>query len=239
MKKANERIDDLQCRGFKIIQDPDGYCFTSDSVLLANLASIKHSDTVVDLCTGSGVVALLVTAKYEPKKVVGVELQPRLADMAKRSVRLNQAENVVEIVNAPLQGITKKIGGGNDVVIVNPPYETCVPKEKPTEEEICKTEQAVTCEEIIRESASLLRFGGLFYMINKTRRLTDVLFYMRTYGIEPKKIYFVQPKKGKELDAFVVEGKRGGKPYLTTPEPLLVYDEQGEYTEQVRSLYNK
>lgn len=240
MKNENERIDDLQCRGYKILQDPNGYCFTSDSVLLANLASVKHTDTVVDLCTGSGVIALLVAAKYEPKKVVGVELQPRLADMASRSVRMNRAENAVEIVNRPLQGVSKIIGSGFDVVTVNPPYEPCARKDDPTEEEICKTEQKVTCEEIVKESAALLRYGGLFYMINKTKRLTDVLFYMRTYGIEPKKLYFVQPKKGKDLDAFVVEGKRGGKPsFMKTPEPLLVYDEQGRYTEQVRSLYNQ
>ncbi len=239
MLKGNERIDDLACRGYRIIQNPDGYCFTSDSVLLANIAKVGKKDRVADLCTGSGVVALLVAAKYTPASVVGVELQPRLADMAERSVLLNGAENVVKIVNAPVQGISKIIGNGFDVVTVNPPYGEMTEKENPLEEEICKAEYRLTMEEVIAESANILRYGGAFYMIHKTRRLSDAIFYMRKYGIEPKKIYFVYPKKNKNSDTFIVEGKRGGKSGLTVPEPLIVYDDEGNYTPEVRSLYNK
>ena len=239
MLKENERLDDLQCNGFRVIQDPDGYCFTSDSVILANLASVKRTDRVVDLCSGSGVVALLLQAKHSPKEIVCVELQPRLADMAKRSVAFNNVQNTVKVVNAPLQGVRETIGDGYDVVIVNPPYETCEKKENPTEEEICRSEQKVTCEEVVSESARLLKFGGLFYMVNKSRRLADVMFYMKKYGVEPKKLYLIQPKKEKDVDAFVVEGKKGAKPYLVTPKPLVVYDENGDYTDEVRRLYNK
>lgn len=233
-----ERIDDLQCRGYKIIQHPDGYCFTSDSVLLSNLVSVKKNDRVVDLCTGSGIIALLVRAKYTPSEVVGVELQRRLADMAMRSVELNAVDNV-KIVNAPLQGIHKIIGSGYDVVTVNPPYEKICEKEEYTEEDICKSEVSVTLEEIIKESSVLLRYGGSFYMINKARRLVDTICLMRKYGIEPKKIYFIQPKISKEADTFVVEGKRGGKPFVTIPPVIIVYNENGEYTDEVGRLYNK
>lgn len=239
MLKKNERIDDLECRGYRIIQDPDGYCFTSDSVLLANVAKAGRKDRVADLCTGSGVIALLVAAKYRPAEVVGVELQARLADMAERSVALNGAESVVKIVNAPVQGITKVIGSGFDVVTVNPPYGEKTENENPDEKEICKNEYMLTLEEVIAESAALLRYGGAFYMIHKTRRMTDAVFYMRKYGIEPKKIYFVYPKKSKDSDTFIVEGKRGGKAGLTVPSPLIVYDDEGNYTPEVRSLYNK
>lgn len=238
MLKDNERIDDLQCRGYKIIQNPNGYCFTGDSVLLSNLINVKKGDKVVDLCTGSGVVALLTDAKYSPLRVIGVELQQRLADMAMRSVKLNNL-STVEIINKPLQGIHKDIGSGYDVVTVNPPYENAPLKESYTEDDICKREVKVTLEEIIKESASLLRYGGLFYMINRTRRFVDVICHMRAYGIEPKKIYMVQPKASKDVDTFVVEGKRGSKPSVTIPAPLIVYDENGNYTEKVRSLYNK
>ncbi|MGN0768126.1 MAG: hypothetical protein ACI4M8_02105, partial [Christensenellales bacterium] len=97
----------------------------------------------------------------------------------------------------------------------------------------------LTLEEVIAESAALLRYGGAFYMIHKTRRMADAVFYMRKYGIEPKKIYFVYPKKSKDSDTFIVEGKRGGKAGLTVPSPLIVYDDEGNYTPEVRSLYNK
>ena len=238
MLMDNERIDDLQCRGYKIIQNPNGYCFTGDSVLLSNLANVKKGDKVVDLCTGSGVVALLMDAKYSPQMVIGVEIQERLADMAKRSVELNGL-STVNIINRPLQNIHKEIGSGYDVVTVNPPYETAPDKDEYTEDDICKREVKVTLEEIIKESSVLLRYGGLFYMINRIRRMVDVIYLMRVNGIEPKKIYMVQPKESKDVDTFVVEGRRGGKPSLSVPAPLIVYDENGNYTEKVRSLYNK
>ena len=236
MLKEGERIDDLICRGYKIIQDPNGYCFTSDSVLLANLARVKKGDRVVDLCTGSGVVALLIRANYAPAEVIGVELQPRLADMATRSVELNGVPDV-RILCADVKGVREVIGRGYDVVTVNPPYGTGKTIADPTEEDICKEEIAVTADEVIQEAAALLRFGGLFYMVNKSERLTDVLVAMRTYGIEPKTLRFIQPKKDKKADTFIVEGKRGAKPGVIVPKPLVVFDDAGAYTEETRRLY--
>lgn len=233
-----DRLDDLQCRGFVIYQNPDGYCFTSDSILLANLAKVKRSDRVVDLCSGSGVIGLLVRAKYEPKEVVCVELQPRLAGMAKRSVEKNGVSDV-HVVCARAQGIYKDIGTGYDVVTVNPPYEPKQKKDAYSEEDVCKTEAEITLEEVVEEGAKLLRYGGLFYMVNRARRLSETLSLMSKYGIEPKKLYLIQPKKDKAVDAFVVEGKRGGKPALEIPAPIVVYDENGVYTPEVRSLYNQ
>ena len=238
MVKEGERVEDLVCRGYRIIQDPKGYCFTSDSVLLANLARVKKGDRVVDLCTGSGVVALLMRAKYDPKEVIGVELQPRLADMATRSVALNEVDNV-KILCADVKGVHHTIGYGFDVVTVNPPYGTGKTIPSPTEEDLCKEEIAVTAGEVIKEAAILLRFGGLFYMVNKSERLTDVLAAMRTCGIEPKTLRFIQPKKDKKPDTFVVEGKRGARPGVCIPTPLVVYDDNGEYTEEMRRLYEQ
>ena len=238
----NERIDDLECNGYRIIQSPDGYCFTSDSVLLANLCNIRKTDWVVDLCTGSGVIALLISAKYSPSIIYGVELQHRLADMAKRSVELNAGVGAgnVEIIESALQDINKKIGNNFDVVVCNPPYDYIEKdKEEYSEIEIAKSEAKVTLAEIISESAQLLKFGGLFYMINKSRRLVDVLFEMRNNNIEPKKIILIQPKSNKDIDTFIVEGKKGGKPSLLVPKPIIVYDDKGNYMEEVRRFYNK
>lgn len=239
MLRENERLDDLEYKGLKIIQNPDGYCFTSDSVLVANLAKVAKGDKVVDLGTGSGIIAILIAKKFQPSHVFGIEIQSRLADMAKRSVEYNNLVDIVSIIEKPMQGIAKEIGTGFDVVVSNPPYEKAVDKDNPGEIDICRTEIAVKCEEVIECASKLLRFGGQFYMINKARRLVDVICYMRKYSIEPKKIYFIQPKGTKDIDTFIVEGKKGGKPSLDIPKPIVVYNEDGSYTDFSRRIYNK
>ena len=238
--KENERIDDLECNGYKIIQNKDGYCFTSDSVILSNLVNIHDNQMAVDLCTGSGVIALLLSAKHKLKKVYGIELQDRLADMAKRSVLLNN-EKVVEIVNDNLINISKKIGNELfDVVTCNPPYEDKYEeKSSYSEIDICKNEISVNLEEIVKEGSHLLKFGGLFYMIHRARRLVDVVVLFRKYNLEPKNIYLIYPKKDKNCDTFIIAGKKGGKPSLVIPKPIIVNDENGNLTEEVKALYNK
>ncbi len=239
MLKDGERLDDLEYKGLEIIQHSDGYCFTSDSVLVANLVNVKHTDRVVDIGTGSGIIAILIAAKFLPKKVIGVEIQERLAEMATRSVIHNNLSDVIEIVNAPAQGVEKIIGDGYDVVVTNPPYDENCKKENATEKEICKSEVSLSAAECVKTAARLLKFGGLFYMVNKARRLTDVIYSMRSSGIEPKKIYFIQPKKDKDADTFIVEGKKGGKPSVIIPKPIVVYEDDGEFTEFARRIYNK
>lgn len=240
MVKDNERLDDLEYKGLRIIQQPEGYCFTSDSVLLANLSRIKKGDRVCDLCTGSGVVALLVSAKFDPKDVVGVELQSRLADMATRSVKYNGYEERVTILNHSVQGIEKTVGCGVfDVVTCNPPYAPSEKKEDYTEEEICKTEACLKLEELIFSASKILKFGGSFFMVHKAYRLADAVCHMRNCGLEPKRLWLIQPKADKDVDAFVIEGKKGGKPHLLVPSPIVVYNEDGSYTDFARRIYGK
>jgi tRNA1Val (adenine37-N6)-methyltransferase len=239
MLKKNERLDDLEYKSLKVIQDPDGYCFTGDSVLISNLAKVAKGDKVVDLGAGSGVISLLVAKKYNPSIVFGIEIQERLAEMATRSVALNELEDVVTIINKPMQGITKVIGSGFDVVITNPPYDTIIDNSQSSEIDICKREVMVKLEEVIECGAKLLRYGGMFYMINKARRMVDCICAMRKNNIEPKKIYFIQPKENKDIDTFIVEGKKGGKASIIIPKPIIVYNEDGTYTDFSRRIYNK
>ncbi|MCR4660749.1 MAG: methyltransferase [Clostridia bacterium] len=238
--KNNERIDDLECNGYKIIQDKDGYCFTSDSIILTNLVNAHTNDSVVDLCTGSGVIALLLSAKHRLKKVYGIEIQKRLADMASRSVKLNN-DDIVEIVNDNLINISQKIGKETfDIVTCNPPYEEKYEKkDEYSEIDICKNEINVSLSEIIKEGSRLLKFGGLFYMIHRARRLVDVIVLFRKFNLEPKNIYFIYPKANKNCDTFIIVGKKGANPSVVIPKPLVVYDDNGEYTEEVKALYNK
>lgn len=240
MLLENERLDDLEYDGLAVIQHPDGYCFTSDSVLLANLAEVKYSDRVAEIGAGCGVVSLLIGKKFSPEKIFAVEIQPRLADMAKRSVEYNGLSDKIEIVNAPAQGIEKVLGRDFDVVVTNPPYEEITAKKDfYDEKEICKTEAKLTTVEAVEIGAALLRYGGKFFMVNRARRLADVLCAMRANGVEPKKLYLIQPKRSKAVDTFIVEGKKGAKPALLVPKPIVVYEEDGEMTPEAKKIYNK
>lgn len=238
MLKENEQFEDLEYNGLEIIQNKEGYRFTSDAVLLANCVKALPKHRVVDLGTGSGIIAIIIAAKTKAQQVFGIEIQPQLADMAQRSVAHNAMTDRITIINCPMQQAKEKIGGGFDVVVCNPPYEkaTCVSS---AEKDICKSEQLVTLEEVIATATSLLKFGGVFYVINKAKRLAEIIYEMKQKGIEPKKITLIQPKADKDIDTVIVEGKKGAKPSLVVPKPLVVYGEDGEYTAEVRRMYNK
>lgn len=239
MLKENERLDDLEYKSLFIIQNKDGYCFTSDSVLLANSVRVLPKQRVVDLGTGSGVIALLLAGKTKAEKIYGIEIQKSLADMAERSVFYNKLQERVEIINDKMQGIHKKIGSNFDVVVTNPPYERAPEKPEFSEQDICKCECTVTLEEVTESASKLLKHGGLFYMVNKAKRLAEMMYLMKKYNIEPKRLIFVQPKASKEPDTVIVEAKKGGKPHLTVEKPLIVYNEDGSMTEEARRIYGK
>lgn len=210
--KENEVLEDLQFNGLQIIQNKKLYRFTTDAVLLANFAKSKPTDRVADLCSGSGVVGILLQAKNKSKHVVLVELQQNLADMSKRSVQVNHLEKNIEVVNAPLQNVHKQLGSETfGVVVCNPPYKMQNASLLGDNESIniCKHELTVTLQEIVQESAKLLKFGGLFYTVNKEERLTDLLVYLRENKLEPKEVVVVPSQKGSSL--ILVKAKKGGK----------------------------
>lgn len=210
MLNKDERLDDLQFNNLFIIQNKHNYCFTSDAVALANFVRCGVKDTIVDLCSGSGVIGILAQAKTKAKHVYLVELQPTLADMSKRSVEYNKLKNVT-IINKPLQGINKEIGNNFEVVVCNPPYKVYNGGKLNEKQEvaICKNEITVTLEEIVKEANKLLKFGGRFFTVNKEERLVDLLCLMRKYNIEPKVIKFIKESEGASV--VLVEGKKGGK----------------------------
>lgn len=210
--KEGERLDDLQYNNLYLIQHPKKYCFTTDAVLLANFVSAKADDKVVDLCSGSGVIGILVQAKTKANSVILVELQEYLAGMSKRSVQLNGLTDKITVINKPLQDINREIGTElYEVVVCNPPYKmkNASLLSHDYEMDICKHEITVTLEEIIKESGRLLKYGGYFYTINKEERLTDIVCLLRQYQLEPKEIVIIPSKKGSSL--VLVKAKKGGK----------------------------
>ena len=208
----NERLDDLQIGGLYIIQNPKEYCFTSDAVALANFAKCKSGGKLVDLCSGSGVIGILMNAKNKINEVYLVELQSHLADMSARSVEYNHLDNI-KVVNAPLQNIHKTIGEGvYDTVVCNPPYKkngtTNLYNTKDTIT-IARHEIMVTLEDIISESAKLLKYGGDMYICNKEERLTDIVFLSRKYGLEPKEMKILSSNSG--ANVILMKCRKGGK----------------------------
>jgi len=200
----------LQINNLFVIQNPNEYCFTSDAVQLANFAKAKFGDKVVELCSGSGVISILMQTKTNCQDFTLVEIQKYLADMSRRSVEYNKQDKYIKVINAPLQNIHKEIGFGEySVVVCNPPYkDNGVLNDK---ESICiaKHEITVNLEEIIVEASKLLKFGGKLYMVNREERLADIMYLMKLNKIEPKVLKILPSSKGDSI--ILVEGKKGGK----------------------------
>ncbi len=236
-----ERIDDLQLKGLKIIQNPEGFCFGIDAVLLANHVKLKPKDRVVDLGTGTGIIPILLAGKSRTCTFQGLELQDPVFDMARRSVVLNHLEDRIQMVQGDIKALGKMFPKSiYDVVTANPPYmhrEGLInPKDAKA---ISRHEVACDLEDVVRGAAGLLRTHGRFYMIHRPNRLVDIMFYMRKHDVEPKELTMIQSKKGKAPNLLIIEGKKGSKKELKIKTPLIIYQEDGSYTEETLALYNQ
>lgn len=241
--KENERIDDLEFKGLKIIQNEKGFCFGMDSVLLSDFAkNMKNNSTVLDLGTGTGIIPILLCGKTNLKKVVGIEIQQDVANMAKRSSQLNNLQDRFEVVNTniiDLKNIYEK--QSFDVITTNPPYKkenTGITNENRTKL-ISRHEITANLEDFISVSKDLLKDKGEFYMVHRPERLVDILSLMRKYKIEPKILKFVSPNKNKEPNLILIKGIKNANSFLKIEKNLYVYKENGEYTEDILKIYNK
>jgi len=238
--KNDERFDDLQLDGLKLIQSASGYKFSTDSVLLANFGKAKPNDIYVDLCSGSGVVAILFSCKNKINKSYAVELQPRLADMAKRSIEANGLGEKIEVLNQDLSGIHEILGHESvDVISVNPPYNKIGETSETDEIAIATHELKTNLGAIIGESAKLLKYGGKFLMVHRADRLVDILASLRENKLEPKRLRIVYPKAGKEPNLVLVEAKKGGKSGLKIMSPLILNNDDGTETQELKTIYNR
>ena len=240
MQGLNERIDDLQRNNYKIIQDPERFCFGMDAVLLSGFAKAKEGDRVIDLGTGTGIIPILMEAKTGASDLIGLEIQPESADMAQRSVELNHLESKIRIVTGDIKEASSLFGAATfDVVTSNPPYMTehhGITNEK-SPKAIARHELLCTLEDVISQAARLLRPGGSFYMVHRPFRLVDIMVLMREYHLEPKRMKLVYPYIDKEPNMVLIEGLRGGRPRLTVEKPLIVYKEPGVYTDEIYDIY--
>ncbi|MBU5474175.1 MAG: tRNA1(Val) (adenine(37)-N6)-methyltransferase [Clostridiales bacterium] len=237
-----ERLDDLHRNGYSIIQNPAKFCFGMDAVLLSGFANVKAGETAIDLGTGTGIIPILLEAKTQGAHFTGLEIQPESADMAKRSVAYNHLENKIDIEIGNIKDASAQFGASSfHVVTTNPPYMTgqhglTNPNEAKA---IARHEILCTLEDVIRESARLLKPRGRFYMVHRPFRLSEIMCLMHQYGLEPKRMRLVHPFIDKEPNMVLIEGLRGGKPRITVEKPLIVYKEPGVYTDEIYEIYGE
>lgn len=241
--KENERIDDLEFKNLKIIQNTKGFCFGIDAVLLSDFAkNIKKNAKVLDLGTGTGIISILLCGKTNLEKIIGVEVQKEVANMAKRSSKLNNLENKFEIINENIINLDNIYERNSfDVIVTNPPYK----KENTgivNEEEkklISRHEVLAKLEDYLKISNKLLKDKGEFYMVHRPERLVDIIAYMRQYKIEPKEIRFVCSHEKEPPKLVLIKGVKNAKPFLKFKEDLYIYNDDGSYTDEIYEIYNK
>lgn len=238
--RENERIDELHRNGYRIIQNAKKFCFGMDAVLLSGFASVKPGSRVLDMGTGTGIIPILLEAKTEGKHFTGLEIQPESAEMARRSVALNGLEDKIAIVTGDIKEASRIFGGASfDVVTCNPPYMEGNHGLKNPEDAKAIARHEVLCnlEDVIREAAAVLKPGGQLYMVHRPRRLVDIITLMTKYKIEPKRMKLVHPYVGEEANMVLIEGSRGGGRQMRVEKPLIVYKEQGVYTDEIYDIY--
>lgn len=240
--QSNERVDELYANNIKIIQSNEVFSFSLDAVLLAYFAQpiLKPNGKIVDLCAGNGAIGLFLSAKSKAQ-IIEVEIQERLADMAKRSIKLNNLDKQIDVLNIDLNNVKNYIASDSvDTVTCNPPYfkNLITSKKNPNEYlAIARHEITVTLEQVIKETSSLLKMGGKFYMVHRPERFVEIIDLLRANRLAPKKIQMVYPKAGKEANMLLIEaikdGKSGGVRFL---EPIVVYKDNGEYTTKMQGI---
>ncbi|TDL30440.1 tRNA1(Val) (adenine(37)-N6)-methyltransferase [Jeotgalibacillus sp. S-D1] len=237
---GDERLDYLLAEDLSIIQSPSVFAFSLDAVLLARFVYVPiQKGSLIDLCSGNGVIPLLLSTRTKGK-ITGVEIQQRLYDMAVRSIEHNGLSHQLGMLHEDLKVAAPILGyAKHDVVTCNPPYFlTPSDEEKNINEHfaIARHEIMCTLEDTVKASSDLLKQGGKAAFVHRPGRLLDLITLMRKYRIEPKRIQFVYPKMGKEANTILIEGIKHGKADVKILPPLYVYEENGEYTKELKEI---
>ncbi|HIT90228.1 MAG TPA: tRNA1(Val) (adenine(37)-N6)-methyltransferase [Candidatus Merdenecus merdavium] len=238
--RDGERLDDLNLKGYQIIQNKDTFCFGMDAVLLSDFAKVKKGEQVLDIGTGTGIIPILLKAKTEGKHFVGLDIQKESVELAKRSVALNNLTEEITMIQGDIKEADQLFTGASfDVITTNPPYMTgnhglVNPKEQIA---IARHEILCTLEDVIKQSSRLLKANGRFYMVHRPFRLAEIFVLMNRYNLEPKRMRLVYPFSDKEPNMVLIEGLHGGKSRITVESPLIVYESQGKYTKEIMDIY--
>lgn len=241
--KENERIDDLQLNNLKIIQNKNGFCFGIDSILLSDFAKdIRNNSKVLDLGTGTGILGILLCGKTKLSKIYGIDIQENVCDMASRSIKLNNLQDRFEIINKNIKDL-KDIFEDNsfDVVVSNPPYkkDNSGLKNESKTKLISRHEITASLEDFISISSKLLKDSGNIYMVHRPERLSDLFYLLKKYNLEPKKLRLVQSYTNSKPKLILVKATKNAKSFLNIEEPLIIYNQDGSYTDEILKIYGK
>lgn len=241
--KDNERIDDLQLNGLRIIQNKDGFCYGVDSVLLSNFSKeIKKDSMVLDLCAGNGIIGLLLCGKTNLKNVIGIEVQADVCEMATRSILFNRLQEKFQMIRGDIKNIEELVPAESfDVVTCNPPYKkenSGIINESETKL-IARHEILCNLEDVIKAGAYALKDKGSLYIVHRPERLVDLFCTLRKYRLEPKTVRFVQPKQGKKPNLVLIKASKYGNSFLEVREPIIIYNEDGSYTKEINEIYGR
>ena len=248
----NERVDDLQINGFKIIQNPDKFCFGMDAVLLSDYAGIKKDSRVMDLCSGTGIVPILLEAKYEAAYIEGLEYQKDCVDMARRSVTMNGLDGRITMTEGDVREVKEHypqgsppmvigvgIGGSFDYVTCNPPYMTGHHGQtnKNYGKAIARHEILCSLEDVVLAAKWLLKETGHLIMVHRPFRLAEIFYCLKENKLEPKRMRLVYPYVDKEPNMVLIEAVKGGRQRITVESPLIIYKKDGSYMDEIYSIY--
>ena len=239
--KDGERIDQLFSTDVKIIQNKEVFSYSIDSVLLSRFPKIPKKGLIVDLCSGNGAVGLFASTRTEAP-ITLVELQERLADMAQRSVTLNQLEDQVTVVNDDLKNLLDHTPRSQvDLILCNPPYFKATETSKKNLSEhylLARHELTTNLEEICQVARHALKSNGRIAMVHRPDRFLDIIDTMRQYNLAPKRIQFIYPKMGREANMLLIEAiKDGSTDGLKILPPLFVHKKNGDYTDEIFEIY--
>ncbi|WP_059105331.1 tRNA1(Val) (adenine(37)-N6)-methyltransferase [Shouchella shacheensis] len=239
--QTGERMDFIAGTKMPIIQSETVFSYSIDAILLGRFAHVPiQKGRLLDLCSGNGVVGLVLATRSKGH-IAMVELQQRLHEMALRSVKGNGLEARVRAVRGDVRCLPDDLSGGRfDLVTCNPPYfplREGVQRSENEHKALARHEIACTLEDVIRAGSFSLKHGGKLALVQRPERLAEMITLMRAYHLEPKRLQFVHPAKGKESNMVLLEGTKGGNAGLRTQAPLIVYTEEGAYTSEFQKVY--